>query len=66
MLPSDKSFYFWPGKITMHFMEPISPSKFNSAAEMKEYVFKMMWEEIIREKSEDRSQTSGVRRYNID
>ena len=66
MLPSDKSFFFWPGKITMHFMEPISPSKFNSASEMKEYVFKLMWEEIIRQTTDVRSQTSGVRRQESD
>ena len=66
MLPSDKSFFFWPGKITMHFMEPISPSKFNSASEMKEYVFKLMWEEIIRQTSEGRRQKTEVRRYKID
>jgi 1-acyl-sn-glycerol-3-phosphate acyltransferase len=46
MLPSDKTFFFWPGNLSMSFLEPISPIKFNTYIEMKEYVFKLMWEEV--------------------
>lgn len=46
MLPSNKSFFFWPGKVSMTFLKPIEPAQFNSASEMKEHVFKLMWNEI--------------------
>jgi 1-acyl-sn-glycerol-3-phosphate acyltransferase len=47
MLPADKPFFFWPGKLSISFLEPISPSNFSSNAEMKEHVFKLMWEEVL-------------------
>lgn len=46
MLPSNKSFFFWPGKVSMTFLKPVEPSQFNSATEMKEYIFNLMWDEI--------------------
>ena len=46
MLPSNKAFFFWPGKVTMTFLSPIDPSNFNSYGEMKDYVFQEMWREI--------------------
>lgn len=43
MLPHDKSFFFWPGKATMTFLDPIDPDAFDSAKEMKDHVFEVMW-----------------------
>jgi 1-acyl-sn-glycerol-3-phosphate acyltransferase len=47
MLPADKPFFFWPGNLSMNFLEPISPRNFSSYIEMKQYVFKLMWEEVL-------------------
>lgn len=58
MLPADKAFFFWPGKITMKFLTPISPENFNNPIEMKEYVFNLMWEEVIKQTTDVRNQTS--------
>lgn len=43
VVPIDKAFYFWPGKIEMHFLEPIAPGNMN-ADELKEIVFNRMKE----------------------
>jgi 1-acyl-sn-glycerol-3-phosphate acyltransferase len=56
MLPSDKAFFFWPGKITMRFLAPISPTTFSNQTEMKDHVFEVMWREIEKEKSDVRGQ----------
>ena len=46
MLPSDKAFFFWPGKVTMTFLPSVDPNNFTSSSELKEHVFKLMWDEI--------------------
>ena len=46
MLPHDKSFFFWPGKATMTFLDPIDPASFNDAKEMKDFIFGLMWEKL--------------------
>ena len=43
MLPNDKAFFFWPGKISMHFLSPIDPADFNDVSALKEHVFQVMW-----------------------
>jgi 1-acyl-sn-glycerol-3-phosphate acyltransferase len=37
-----KSFYFWPAKIELHYLEPVSPLEFPSSEALKEEVFNMM------------------------
>ncbi len=46
MLPHDKSFFFWPGKLELTFLPPIDPRSYKSASEMKELVFKLMWNQL--------------------
>jgi 1-acyl-sn-glycerol-3-phosphate acyltransferase len=46
MLPHDKSFFFWPGKVSMEFLDPIDPKSFANAGEMKQHVFDVMWTEL--------------------
>lgn len=41
VLPANKSFFFWPVKIRMEFLEPIAPHNF-SADELKQKVFETM------------------------
>ena len=48
MLPSDKAFFFWPGKVHMKFLPPVEPTQFNHYTEMKQYVFELMWEEALK------------------
>jgi 1-acyl-sn-glycerol-3-phosphate acyltransferase len=48
MLPSNKTLYFWPGKISMQFLEPIDPSKFHDLNALKEHVYKIMYDEYTR------------------
>lgn len=43
ILPADKAFYLMPHRIEMHFLPPVS-SKNISAKELKEKIFKMMWD----------------------
>lgn len=42
MLPTNKTFYFWPGKISMQFLQPIDPKAFKDLDELKEHVHKIM------------------------
>ncbi|MEI9810555.1 MAG: lysophospholipid acyltransferase family protein [Bacteroidota bacterium] len=43
VLPADKSFFFWPVKIRMHFIEPVHPGSLTTDA-LKEKVFQRMKE----------------------
>jgi 1-acyl-sn-glycerol-3-phosphate acyltransferase len=46
VLPSNKSFYFWPHFLYMHFLEPVEPG--NSVSELKEKVFEKMKEYYVK------------------
>lgn len=46
MLPHNKTFFFWPCKVSMEFLPAIDPKDFASAGEMKEFVFNLMWESL--------------------
>jgi 1-acyl-sn-glycerol-3-phosphate acyltransferase len=37
-----KSFFFWPAKIELHYLSPVSQKDFSSAEILKEYVFNLM------------------------
>lgn len=39
-----KFFFFWPAKIELHYLEPVSPVNFSSVEKLKEYVFNLMKE----------------------
>ena len=41
VLPLHKTFYFWPGKIEMHFLPPVEPGNMN-VEQLKEKVFSIM------------------------
>jgi len=43
IVPINKTFYFWPGKIEMHFLEPVSPASMTTG-QLKEKVFAIMKE----------------------
>ena len=42
VLPFNKTFYVWPGRIEMHFLPPVTPRSNQSVADLKEEVFKIM------------------------
>jgi 1-acyl-sn-glycerol-3-phosphate acyltransferase len=42
-----KFFFFWPSKIGLHYLKPISPQSFSSSAELKEHVFRLMKEYYV-------------------
>ena len=48
MLPTNKTFYFWPGKISMQFLQPIDPKAFKDLDALKEHVHKIMLEAYTR------------------
>jgi 1-acyl-sn-glycerol-3-phosphate acyltransferase len=52
VLPPNKGFYFWPHKLEMHFL-PAVPVKDLQAKELKEKVFKIMWEYYERKLTVD-------------
>ena len=49
IFPNNKKFYLLPGKIEMHFLEPISPDSL-SAEQLKENVFNRMKEYYVQNK----------------
>ena len=46
VLPNDRSFWFWPSKMEMHFLEPIPVNPGDTAQVLKEKAFRMMWDHI--------------------
>lgn len=46
VLPSDKSFWFWPSRLEMHFLKPVEMTPGVNAATLKEKVFRIMWDHI--------------------
>lgn len=46
MLPPHKTFYFWPGKISMQFLPAIDPKDFKDFTELKKYTFQVMLNEL--------------------
>jgi 1-acyl-sn-glycerol-3-phosphate acyltransferase len=51
VLPFDKAFYLWPHPIAMHFLDPVYIDKNESATDLKERVFKVMWDYIEASKN---------------
>jgi 1-acyl-sn-glycerol-3-phosphate acyltransferase len=43
-----KTFYFWPAKLELHYLPPVSPSNFSSAEELKMNVFNLMKEYYVK------------------
>jgi 1-acyl-sn-glycerol-3-phosphate acyltransferase len=41
ILPNNKSFFLWPGRVDFHFLQPIEPG--DDAEALKQKVFKLMW-----------------------
>lgn len=46
VLPNDKSFWFWPGPMEMHFLPPVEMTPEDNAATLKEKVYRIMWDHI--------------------
>jgi 1-acyl-sn-glycerol-3-phosphate acyltransferase len=46
VLPSNKTFWFWPSKMEMHFLAPIEVKPGDTAQVLKEKAFRMMWDHI--------------------
>ena len=46
MLPLDKTFFFWPGKASMEFLEAVDPKDFQDQHALKQYIFKLMWDKL--------------------
>ena len=45
VLPQHKTFYFWPSKIEMHFLDPIPTDAFSKedVKQLREHVYELMW-----------------------
>ena len=46
VLPHDKTFWFWPSKMEMHFLEPVVMTGEDNATTLKKMVFRAMWDHI--------------------
>ncbi|TMI80923.1 MAG: 1-acyl-sn-glycerol-3-phosphate acyltransferase [Bacteroidetes bacterium] len=42
-----KFFYFWPARIELHYLKPVSPSQFSSAEALKDEVFNVMKQHYV-------------------
>lgn len=42
VLPADKKFFFWPGRLEMHFLAPIAITETHTAESLKQQVFELM------------------------
>lgn len=51
VLPADKTFFFWPVKVRMEFLEPIPPETYN-IEELKDEVFMQMTEYFVKHKDQ--------------
>ena len=52
VMPQNKKFFFWPSKIEMHFLEPVSVDglQIDQAKHLKDKVFEQMWNYIESQK----------------
>jgi 1-acyl-sn-glycerol-3-phosphate acyltransferase len=50
VLPVDKSFYLWPHRLEMHFLPAVSAGN-TTSKELKEKVFKLMWDYYLQHKN---------------
>lgn len=46
-----KFFYFWPAKIELHYLKPVSPSNFSSKDALRDEVFNVMEEHYVSNKN---------------
>lgn len=46
VLPTNRTFLLWPHKLSMTFLEPVPVSKTDNAADVREKVFKIMWQAL--------------------
>jgi 1-acyl-sn-glycerol-3-phosphate acyltransferase len=44
VLPRNKIFFYWPHRIELHYLQPLSPDSFGSMETMKENIFNLMKE----------------------
>ena len=44
VLPIDKKFFLWPHPIGIHFLEPVPVTKGEDVTQLKEKIFKIMWD----------------------
>lgn len=53
VLPTHKKFYFWPSRLELHFLEPVSTQNLKSedADMLREKVFRLMWQYIAQHSS---------------
>ena len=51
VLPHNKSFYFWPHPLEMHFLPPVYVQKEDDPRLLKEKIFRIMWDYIEKEKT---------------
>jgi 1-acyl-sn-glycerol-3-phosphate acyltransferase len=51
VLPADKTFFFWPVKVKMHFLEPVSVDSLTAEA-LKEKVFQVIKEYYVNNKNQ--------------
>lgn len=51
VLPSNRFFYFWPGKIEMHFLSPVETTgmKTDQVKDLREKIFQVMWKELEKQ-----------------
>lgn len=47
VLPTNKKFFLWPHTLSMHFLEPVIVTKNDKAHELKEKVYKIMWNYLL-------------------
>jgi len=45
-----KTFFWWPGKVELHYLPPVSPQNFSSAENLKQHVFNLMKEYYVSNK----------------
>jgi len=43
-----KPFYFWPSKVELHYLAPVSPTEFSSTEKLKAHVFEVMKEYYVK------------------
>lgn len=46
VIPPGKIFYYWPAKVEMHFLEPLTTGS-QTAEQLKEKIFKTMWDYLV-------------------
>ncbi len=48
IMPANKTFFLWPHRLQMYFLDPVTPTPEDTVEDLKQRVFRMMWDFYVQ------------------